>query len=142
MSEKHRQSAAASAGWFTRFANWSAWIVGSPAMFLFAIATIFAWLALGPWLHWSDTWQLIANSWTNIATFLVVFLIQNSQNRDSRAINLKLDEIIRALEPADEQLIDIERLSDEDIERIADRYQRIRDRWEERRGGGEDRRAG
>lgn len=107
-------------------------------MFLFAIGTIFAWLALGPWLHWSDTWQLIANSWTNIATFLVVFLIQSSQNRDSRAINLKLDEIIRSLQHADDQLIDIERLSDEDIERIADRYQRIRDQWE-RRGGEEQR---
>lgn len=100
-------------------------------MFLFAIATIFAWLALGPWLHWSDTWQLIANSWTNIATFLVVFLIQNSQNRDSRAMNLKLDEVIRALQHADDEMIDIERLSDEDIEKIADRYQRIRDHLEQ-----------
>lgn len=133
MAEKHPKSVAASAGWFTRFAAWSAWLVGSPPMFLFAIATIFAWLALGPWLHWSDTWQLIANSWTNIATFLVVFLIQNSQNRDSRAINLKLDEIIRALQHADDEMIDIERLSDEDIEKIADRYQRIRDHFEERK---------
>lgn len=141
MAEKHRQAAVASAGWFTRFAAWSAWLVGSPAVFLFAIGSIIVWLAMGPWLHWSVTWQLIANSWTNVATFLVVFLIQNSQNRDSRAINLKLDEVIRALQHADDQLIDIERLSDDDIERIADRYQRIRDQWE-RRSGDDERSTG
>jgi low affinity Fe/Cu permease len=142
MPKQHRQNTAASAGWFTRFATWSAWLVGSPGMFLFAIATIFVWLALGPWLHWSDTWQLIANSWTNIATFLVVFLIQNSQNRDSKAMNLKLDEIIRALQPAENEMIDIERLSDDALEQLADRYQRIRDEWELRRHGREPRQAG
>lgn len=105
-------------------------------MFLFAISTIVVWLALGPWLHWSVTWQLIANSWTNVATFLIVFLIQNSQNRDSRAINLKLDEIIRALHTAENEMIDIERLSDEELEKLADRYQRIRDAWERRGGEG------
>lgn len=110
-------------------------------MFLFAIGTIFVWLAIGPWLHWSDTLQLIANSWTNIATFLIVFLIQNSQNRDSKAMNLKLDEIIRALHTAENEMIDIERLSGDELEKLADRYQRIRDEWE-RRAGGSSRRTG
>ena len=142
MSERHRQSIASSAGWFTRFASWSAWLVGSPGIFLFAIATILVWLALGPWLHWSDTWQLTANSWTNIGTFLIVFLIQNTQNRDSRALNLKVDEIIRSLKDAENEMIDIERLSDEELERLADRYQRIRDGWEQRKQGQRRRRTG
>jgi low affinity Fe/Cu permease len=103
-------------------------------MFLFAIATIAAWIITGPIFHFSNTWQLVVNSWTNIATFLVVFLIQSTQNRDSRAINLKLDELIRAAEGAHDELIDVERLSDEELERLADRYQRIRDEWEQRRG--------
>lgn len=133
MAVEHRHGNPTSAGWFTRFATWCAWLVGSPGMFIFAIGTIFLWLALGPWLHWSDTWQLIANSWTNIATFLIVFLIQSSQNRDSKAMNLKLDEIIRALQHAENEMIDIERLSDDELEKLADRYQRIRDQWEQRK---------
>ena len=142
MPERHRQSLPTSAGWFTRFAAWSAWLVGSPAVFLFAIGSLIVWLAIGPLYHFSDTWQLIASSWTNIITFLVVFLIQNSQNRDSRAINLKLDEIIRSLHQAGNEMIDIERLSEEDLEKVADRYQRIRDEWEQRRRREDERRAG
>jgi len=133
MAVKDAKSVAADAGWFTRFANWSALVVGSPGMFIFAIATIGAWIITGPIFHYSDTWQLVVNSWTNIATFLVVFLIQSTQNRDSRAINLKLDELIRAIEGARNELIDVERLSEEDLERLADRYQRIRDEWEQRK---------
>ncbi len=134
MAVSDTKSIAASAGWFTRFATWAASAVGSPAMFIFAIVTILAWLVTGPIFRFSDTWQLIINSWTNIATFLVVFLIQNTQNRDSKAMNLKLDEVIRSLEGAHNELIDIERLSDRDLERLADRYQRIRDEWEQRKG--------
>lgn len=133
MAEKDRKSAPASAGWFTRFATWAAGFVGSPGMFVFAVITIAVWLVTGPMFHYSNTWQLWINSWTNIATFLVVFLIQNTQNRDSKAINLKLDEVIRALEHARDEMIDIERLSDNDLEELADRYQRIRDQWEERK---------
>ena len=102
-------------------------------MFIFAIVTVVAWVITGPLFHFSNTWQLVINSWTNIATFLVVFLIQNSQNRDSRAINLKLDELIRAEESAHNEMIDIERLSDQELEHLAERYQRIRDEWEQRR---------
>ena len=78
MAVKDAKSVAADAGWFTRFANWSATVVGSPGVFIFAIATILVWLITGPVFHFSDTWQLIISSWTNIVTFLVVFLIQNT----------------------------------------------------------------
>ncbi len=138
MPVQDRKTIAASAGWFTRFATWASTFVGSPAVFVFAIATIVAWLISGPFFHFSDAWQLVVNSWTNVATFLVVFLIQNTQNRDAKAINLKLDELIRSFDKARNEMIDIERLSDHELEQLADRYQRIRDEWEQRRRG-EDR---
>jgi low affinity Fe/Cu permease len=118
---------------FSRFANYSSNLVGSPGAFLFALVTIVAWLAVGPFFHFSDTWQLIINSWTNLATFIVVFLIQNAQNRDSKAINLKLSELIRAVGPARGDMIDIERLSDKELEELGDHYARIRQEWERRR---------
>lgn len=109
--------------------------MGSPAAFIFALTTVVAWLITGPFFHYSNAWQLVVNSWTNIATFLVVFLIQNSQNRDSRAINLKLDELIRSTERAHNEMIDIERLPDKELELLAKRYERIRQEWDERRNG-------
>jgi low affinity Fe/Cu permease len=121
--------------WFTNFATASAAAVGSPAAFIFAVSTIIAWLITGPLFHYSDAWQLVVNSWTNVMTFLVVFLIQNSQNRDSRAINLKLDELIRSTERAHNEMIDIERLSDKELESLAKRYERIRQERDERRTG-------
>jgi low affinity Fe/Cu permease len=124
-----------SGNWFTNLANASATAVGSPAAFIFAGATIIAWLVTGPVFHYSDAWQLVVNSWTNIMTFLVVFLIQNSQHRDSRAINLKLDELIRSTERAHNEMIDIERLSDKELESLARRYERIRQEWDGRRAG-------
>ncbi len=133
MAVKDPKSISTSVDWFTRLANWSAYYVGSPQIFLVAIATILAWVVTGPLFHFSNTWQLVVNSWTNIVTFIVVFIIQNTQNRDSKAINLKLDELIRSVDKAGNELIDIERLSDRDLERLADRYQRIRDEWENRR---------
>lgn len=141
MGIPERKSVAASAGWFTRFATWAATVVGSPGMFILAIVTIAVWLAAGPIFHYSDTWQLVVNSWTNIATFIVVFLIQNTQNRDSKAINLKLDELIRSHDKAHDEMIDIERLSDHELEQLADRYQSIRDEWEERKRGQERQRG-
>lgn len=122
---------------FSRFATYSSNLVGSPAAFLFALITIVAWFAVGPIFHFSDTWQLIVNSWTNIATFVVVFLIQNAQNRDSKAINLKLAELICAVGPAREDMIDIERLSDKELEALSMRYSRIRKEWERRRAAAE-----
>lgn len=133
MAVKDPKAVVVSADWFTKMANWAAFYVGSPFMFLFAVATIVAWVITGPMFHFSNTWQLVINSWTNIATFLVVFLIQNTQNRDSKAINLKLDELIRSVDTAHNELIDVERLPDDELEQLADRYQRIRDEWEIRK---------
>ncbi len=133
MAVKDPKSLSTSADWFTRLANWSAYYVGSPMMFIVALVTVVAWAVTGPVFHYSNTWQLVINSWTNIVTFLVVFIIQNTQNRDSKAINLKLDELIRSGDKAGNELIDIERLSDRELEQLADRYQRIRDEWENRR---------
>jgi low affinity Fe/Cu permease len=118
---------------FSQFATYSSNLVGSPAAFLVALFTILGWFAVGPIFHFSDTWQLIINSWTNIATFVVVFLIQNAQNRDSKAINLKLAELIRAVGPARDDMVDIERLTDKELEELSQRYARIRLEWERRR---------
>ncbi len=118
---------------FTRFATQAASVVGSPGAFIFAIATVIAWLIFGPRFHYSDAWQLVMNSWTNIVTFLIVFLIQNTQNRDSKAINLKLDEMIRASHHAENELIDIEKLSDRDLEQLEKRYERIRQEYDDRK---------
>ncbi len=122
-----------SAGWFNRFALRSAHVVGSPYAFLFAITSIILWMISGPYFHWSNTWQLVVNSLTNIATYLVVFVIQNSQNRDSEAINLKLNELISATRTASNELINVEDLSDSQIEGLFQKYERIRDEWERRR---------
>ncbi len=118
--------------WFSRFANSSATLVGSPWMFLFACGTVVVWAAAGPLFHFSDAWQLVVNSWTNIVTFIVVFLIQNSQNRDSKAINLKLDELIVSIRSAQNDMVSIERLSDKELEVLAERYARIREEWARR----------
>ncbi len=118
---------------FSRLASRAATAAGSPWMFLFACVTIVVWAVLGAKFHYSDAWQLVVNSWTNIATFLVVFLIQNSQNRDSKAINLKLDELLVAGQHAREDLINVERLTDQELEAMAQRYDRIRQEWERRR---------
>ncbi len=118
---------------FSRFATQAASVVGSPGAFIFAIATVIAWLICGPRFHFSDTWQLVMNSWSNIITFLIVFLIQNTQNRDSKAINLKLDEMIRSSHYAENELIDIEKLSDQDLEQLEKRYERIRQEYDERK---------
>ena len=108
--------------WFSRFASRTAQLVGHPYMFLFALATLVAWAASGPLFHFSDTWQLIINTGTTIITFLVVFLIQNTQNRDAKAIHLKLDELIRSHDPARNDMIDIEKLSDEELDELERRY--------------------
>lgn len=106
----------------THAANW----VGTKWAFLLALVTILIWLISGPYFHYSDTWQLIINTGTTVVTFLVVFLIQNTQNRDARAIHLKLDEIIKSIDKAHNEMIDIEHLSDEELKHLADKYQRVR----------------
>ncbi len=119
--------------WFSRFASGTAQLVGHPYMFLFAVVVLVLWAASGPFFHFSDTWQLIINTGTTIVTFLVVFLIQNTQNRDAKALHLKLDELIRSHHPANDDLIDIQRLSDEELDELEKRYEHIRKSCEARR---------
>jgi len=98
---------------------------GAPISFLLAASFILAWLIMGPHFGYSDTWQLIANTATSIITFLMVFLIQNAQNRDTRALQIKLDELIRVTEGAHSALLDLEELSDPELREICLRYQKL-----------------
>jgi low affinity Fe/Cu permease len=107
---------------FAHFANLASTCLGSQWAFAAAIGIILIWGITGPIYHYSDTWQLLINTGTTIVTFLMVFLIQNTQNRDARAINLKLNELIHAIGTAKNQMIDIEHLSDAELDRIAERY--------------------
>jgi low affinity Fe/Cu permease len=100
--------------------------MGSPWALAAGLALTLLWLCSGPFFHYSDTWQLIINTGTTIVTFLMVFLIQNTQNRDARAINLKLNELIRAIDDARDQMIDIESLSDLELKEIQARYEKIK----------------
>jgi low affinity Fe/Cu permease len=111
--------------WFSRFASRTAHWVGHPLMFIAAVVVLVAWAISGPLFHFSDTWQLIINTGTTIITFLVVFLIQNTQNRDAKALHLKLDELIRSHSPAHNDMIDIEKLSDEELDELEKRYAAI-----------------
>src|SRR5881227_2189288 len=113
----------------TQAANW----VGTKWAFLAALLVIALWIVTGPYFHYSDTWQLIINTGTTIITFLVVFLIQNTQNRDAKALHLKLDELIRSHHPANDDLIDIQKLSDEELDQLEKRYEKIRKACEARR---------
>ena len=112
--------------WFGKFAaGASAWL-GSKRAFAAAVLVIVVWAVTGPIFKFSDTWQLVINTGTTIITFLMVFLIQNTQNRDARAINLKLNELIRAIDKARDQMIDIETLSDLELDELHARYEHIR----------------
>jgi low affinity Fe/Cu permease len=117
---------------FSRFAANVASAVGSSGAFLMAAAIVLLWGLTGPFFHFSDAWQLVINTSTTIVTFLMVFLIQNTQNRDSRAIHLKLDEIIRSHHFARNEMIDIEKLSDAQLEELARFYEQIRREHEQR----------
>jgi low affinity Fe/Cu permease len=121
---------------FRIFARRSSMVLGSAWAFASAILIIVVWGLTGPTFHYSDTWQLIINTGTTIVTFLMVFLIQNTQNRDARAINLKLNELIRATEAAGDQMMDIESLSDEELDVMHARYERIRAECMERQRRG------
>ena len=122
-------------GWgngFQVFATKASYVVGTKWAFALAIALIVGWAASGPYFHYSDTWQLVVNTATTVVTFLIVFLIQNTQNRDAKATQLKLDEIIRSINPAHNEMIDIEKLSDEELERLSAQYEQIRKECEAR----------
>jgi len=104
--------------------------VGSPWAFMIAFAGVVAWLISGPAFHYSDTWQLAINTSTTIVTFLIVFLIQNTQNHDSRALHLKLDELIRAVSEARTGLVDLEELPEKDLRRLEGEFRKLRQRPE------------
>jgi low affinity Fe/Cu permease len=112
-----------SGSWFTRFAKITSRAAGRPATFCAAVGIVVMWAASGPLFGFSDTWQLVINTGTTIITFLMVFLIQNTQNRDSEAIQVKLDELIRSMEGAHLALLDLEELEDKDLKRICKEYQ-------------------
>jgi low affinity Fe/Cu permease len=115
---------------FRVFARRSAAILGSAWAFGGAVLVILVWILTGPTFHFSDTWQLIINTATTIITFLMVFLIQNTQNRDAKAVHLKLDEVIRALKGARNKLVDLEDLSDEELKKLEEQFQRLRKKAE------------
>ena len=128
--ERERDFFCAVSDAFRLFAHRSAFMLGSAWAFAAAAFVILVWLVTGPTFHFSDTWQLIINTATTIITFLMVFLIQNTQNRDAKAMHLKLDELIRALKGARDQLVDLEDLSDEELKKLEEQFQRMRKRAE------------
>jgi len=109
-------------GWFDQLSKGIAWIVGRPTTFFLSIGLIVVWALTGPFFSFNDTWQLVINTGTTIITFLMVFLIQNTQNRDTAAIHLKLDELIRAVEGARNSAIDLEDKSEEELMEVRNEY--------------------
>ena len=111
--------------WFSSLALKSARITGSSPAFMSVCVLTLLWLATGPLFHWSDTWQLIINTLSNIVAMLMLFLIQNTQNRDTAALQLKLDELLRAMHGAENAFINLEELAEEDLTRIKERYVKL-----------------
>ncbi len=124
-SVSHSQTGAPRHDLFRQFSHLTSTSVGKPWAFAVACGVVLVWAATGPLFHFSDTWQLVINTGTTIITFLMVFLIQNTQNRDAIAIHLKLDELICALKGARNQLVDIEELSDEELEKLRLEFRRL-----------------
>ena len=114
------------ASWFSRFAKWTSSKLGHPLAFFIAVLIIVVWALAGPIFHFSDTWQLVINTGTTIITFLMVFLIQNTQNRDAKVIHLKLDELIRVIEKARNHLVDLEDLSEDELDRLQKEFEKLR----------------
>ena len=115
---------------FRIFARTTSSVLGSAWAFVCALLIIVVWALTGPTFHYSDTWQLIINTGTTIVTFLMVFLIQNTQNRDAKAVHLKLDELIRALGPARNKLVDLEDLSDDEMKKLEQEFAKVRKKAE------------
>ena len=111
--------------WYAGFAKTAAHFCGRPRTFALAVGVILLWVVTGPLFGFSDTWQLVINTGTTIVTFLMVFLIQNTQNRDTQAVQLKLDELIRVTKGAHNLLIDLEELDDEQVEQLRRTYERL-----------------
>lgn len=119
------KTAANSQTWFSTFAKKTARLTGRPVTFGVAAGVILVWAVTGPIFGYSDTWQLIINTGTTIVTFLMVFLIQNTQNRDSEAMHVKLDELIRSIKGAHNALLDLEELEEEDLDKIRAQYTKL-----------------
>jgi low affinity Fe/Cu permease len=117
---------------FRKFAQASAAAVGSPYAFLLGVLIILGWAMAGPAFHYSDTWQLVINTGTTIVTFLMVFLIQNTQNRDAKAMHLKLDELIRAVSAARNRLVHLEDLSDADLAKLEEEFRKLHEKVEKK----------
>jgi low affinity Fe/Cu permease len=113
------------AAWYSRFAKATAHFSGRPRVFAIAVGVIVVWIVTGPLFGFSDTWQLVINTGTTIVTFLMVFLIQNTQNRDTEAIQVKLDELIRATKGSHNALLDLEELEEKDLEAFRTKYQAL-----------------
>ena len=111
--------------WYSRFAKAAAHFCGRPRVFVLAVGIIAAWIVTGPLFGFSDTWQLVINTGTTIITFLMVFLIQNTQNRDTEAIQVKLDELIRATQGAHNALLDLEELEEDDLDIFRNKYEAL-----------------
>ncbi len=111
--------------WYTRFAKWAARVSGRPVIFILALGLIAAWLLAGPAFRFNDTWQLAINTATTVLTFLMVFVIQSTQNRDTQAIQIKLDELIRSTQGAHNALLDLEELEDAQLEAFVERYETL-----------------
>ena len=120
---------------FHKIAHATSEIVGTAWAFLLAVAVIVLWAITGPLFGFSDTWQLVINTGTTIVTFLIVFLIQNTQNRDAKAIHLKLDELIRAVSEARTGMVDLEEMSEEELDKLHREFQELRKRQAARGGG-------
>lgn len=110
---------------FERFANWATMATGSSTAFILAISVILIWIVTGPIFHYSDTWQLIINTGTTIVTFLMVFLIQKSQNKDSKAIHLKLNELLASHQGASNRMVDIEDLTEKELDQLRKYYVKL-----------------
>jgi low affinity Fe/Cu permease len=113
------------ASWFSRAAKAASRFTGRPLCFMLAVGVVLVWIATGPLFGFSDTWQLVINTGTTVITFLMVFLIQSSQNRDTEAIQIKLDEIIRATQGAHNALLDLEELEEDELDRFHRRYAKL-----------------
>jgi low affinity Fe/Cu permease len=122
---KKRRKTPNSLSGFTRFAKWASHMTGRPGTFFLAAAIIVIWAVTGPLFKFSDTWQLVINTGTTIVTFLMVFLIQNTQNRDTEILQIKLDELIRAVENAQNVLLDLEELNDKELDQMRDEYEKL-----------------
>lgn len=123
---------------FTRLAKWTSRVAGRPSAFLLACLVIVVWAVTGPIYHYSNTWQLVINTGTSVATFLMVFLIQNTQYRDSEALQVKLDEVIRSIRGAHNKMMNLEELDDPELEELHNQYLRLAEKARSRQKKGKE----